>query len=342
MKSWKPPLILSLAALGIMAGNTWSALPEVCRIQGGNTKLIFGTGFEPGAVEVYAWSPSVGEEELIAALAGADPPATDALPAVPPQEARKLRVLEADPRGYTMAVEFRERYDANGFYDALAGEEVCWIANGDGFPNRTWCGRRSPGGSSRNGRSLVSGYASSGAICTPGIREEHTANWSGFWGSNLGHVVDGHVLRDGSGFFLWGYRNTFPTPVAFIDIIGSRLIGRGNIRLIGDLVFANTVRFSEVVDFRQRPSFHIQPYWLQNNDPQQVAGIDIGPARGEMDGVPQTAPFKDWNLVEGTNIYDGPLGVDISARARHTILKNNAIHVDGADVVDGSGKSVVE
>ena len=27
-------------------------------------------------------------------------------------------------------------------------------------------------------------------------------------------------------------------------------------------VFANTVRFSEVADFRRRPGFHIQPYWL--------------------------------------------------------------------------------
>jgi hypothetical protein len=25
--------------------------PQVCRIQGGNSKLIFGTGFESGAVE---------------------------------------------------------------------------------------------------------------------------------------------------------------------------------------------------------------------------------------------------------------------------------------------------
>lgn len=33
--------------------------------------------------------------------------------------------------------------------------------------------------------------------------EEHTANWTGFWGFNLGHVIDGHVLRDGEGLYLW-------------------------------------------------------------------------------------------------------------------------------------------
>ncbi len=133
MTTWKQPVLVSLAALVVMAGSAQGAPPEVCRIQGGNTKLIFGTGFEPGAVEVYAWSPSTGEEELIAALERSHRPATDALPALPPEDARKLRVLDADPRGYTMAVEFHDRYDSNGFYDALAGEEVCWVANGDGF-----------------------------------------------------------------------------------------------------------------------------------------------------------------------------------------------------------------
>ena len=171
--------------------------------------------------------------------------------------------------------------------------------------------------------------------------EEHTANWSGFWGFNIGHVVDGHILRDGLGFYLWGWRKDDPAPVAFNEIIGSHISGRGNISMIGSMVFANTVRFSEVVDFRQRPSFHIQPTWLWS-DPNQRPGIDIGAVHEEMEGMPETAPFKDWNLVEGSNIYDGPVGVRIAPRARHTILKNNAIHVDGAAVVDESGSAVLE
>ena len=107
------------------------------------------------------------------------------------------------------------------------------------------------------------------------------------------------------------------------------------------MIFANTVRFSEVVDFRRGPSFHIQPYWLQS-DPRQRAGIDIGAPRSAMEGVPATAPYKDWNLVEATHVYDGPIGISVAAAARHTILKNNAIHVEGAAVVDESGKSFVE
>lgn len=171
--------------------------------------------------------------------------------------------------------------------------------------------------------------------------EEHTANWSGFWGFNIGHVVDGHILRDGLGFYLWGWKNDNPSPVAFNEIIGSHISGRGNINMIGSMVFANTVRFSEVVDFRQRPSFHIQPTWL-GSDPQQRRGIDIGTVHEAMEGMPATAPFKDWNLVEGSNIYDGPLGVYIAPRARHTILKNNAIHVDSLAILDESGSALVE
>lgn len=36
-------------------------------------------------------------------------------------------------------------------------------------------------------------------------------------------------------------------------------MGRGNISLLGPLVFGNTVRFSEVTGFRYGPGFHIQP-----------------------------------------------------------------------------------
>jgi hypothetical protein len=89
--------------------------------------------------------------------------------------------------------------------------------------------------------------------------EEHTANWTGFWGNCFGNVIDGHILRDGEGLYLWAWHNRLPSPLAFNDIIGSRVIGRGNIVFRGPLVFGNTVRFCEVVDFRYRPSMHIQP-----------------------------------------------------------------------------------
>jgi hypothetical protein len=53
--------------------------------------------------------------------------------------------------------------------------------------------------------------------------EEHTANWTGFWGFNLGHVIDGHVQRDGEGLYVWAWQRDHPSPVAFCDIIGSAL-----------------------------------------------------------------------------------------------------------------------
>ncbi len=172
--------------------------------------------------------------------------------------------------------------------------------------------------------------------------EEHTANWTGFWGNNMGHVVDGHILRDGSGFYLWAWKRDAPSPVAYCDIIGSRVIGRGNISMLGPFVFGNTIRFSEVVDFRYRPSFHIQPTWVQGVDPDRRAGINMAPPTHKMDDLPATAPLKDWNMVEATHIYDGPQGIFIAAEADYTILKKNAITVDHQAVIDESQNTVIK
>jgi len=164
--------------------------------------------------------------------------------------------------------------------------------------------------------------------------EEHTANWTGFWGFNLGHVVDGHVLRDGEGLYLWAWQRDNPSPVAFCDIVGSRVIGRGQIVLRGPLVFGNTVRFSEVVDFRYRPSLHIQPAWLQGMDPKQRFAIQLEPPQHQIEGLPATAALKDWNVIEGTHVCDGPQGIHVAAEADHNVLSNNAIHVDGEAIVN--------
>jgi len=168
--------------------------------------------------------------------------------------------------------------------------------------------------------------------------EENTANWTGFWGNNFGHVVDSHSLRNGAGFYLWAWKSDAPSPVAFCDLIGVRIMGRGNVSLLGPLVFGNTVRFSEVTGFRYGPGFHIQPTWLQGMEPQQRAAVDLLPIRQTMAGVPETAPWKDWNIVEGSHLYDGPRGIRIPAEARHTQLRNNTIHVDGEAVIDESKK----
>jgi hypothetical protein len=172
--------------------------------------------------------------------------------------------------------------------------------------------------------------------------EEHTANWTGFWGSCFGNVIDGHVLRDGEGLYLWAWHHSIPSPLAFNDIIGSRAIGRGNIVLRGPLVFGNTIRFCEVIDFRYRPSMHIQPVWLQGMDPNQRAGIALEPAEQRMEGLPETAPLKDWNIIEGTHIYDGPIGIFIAPEAKFTILRHNKITVDKDKVVNKSATTIIQ
>jgi hypothetical protein len=172
--------------------------------------------------------------------------------------------------------------------------------------------------------------------------EEHTANWTGFWGNCFGNVIDGHILRDGEGLYLWAWHDRLPSPLAFNDIIGSRVIGRGNIVFRGPLVFGNTVRFCEVIDFRYRPSMHIQPVWLQGMEPNQRAGIALEPVWQRIEGLPETAPLKDWNIIEGTHIYDGPIGIFIAPEAKFTILRRNAITVDGEKIVNKSVTTVVQ
>ncbi len=166
--------------------------------------------------------------------------------------------------------------------------------------------------------------------------EEGTANWTGFWGNNFGHVVDGHALRRSEGFYLWAWKRDAPSPVAFCDLVGVRIMGRGNIRMIGPLVFGNTVRFSEVTGFRYGPSFHIQPSWLQDMDPTKRAAVDLGPAAHKMPGLPETAPLKDWTVIEGSHLYDGPVGIRLAPECAHTQIRRNAIHVDGEAVEGGS------
>jgi hypothetical protein len=169
--------------------------------------------------------------------------------------------------------------------------------------------------------------------------EEHTANWTGFWGNNAGHVVDGHILRNGAGYYLWGWNGETPSAVCFVDIIGSRATEGSVVRLRGSPVFGNTVRFSEVTSFRYRPGFHIQPAWVQGMDPNTRAGVNIEGIHRHA-GVPETAPVKHWNVIEAVHIYDGPDGIRISPEAGTTILRQNSIHVDSQALVDEGGRAV--
>jgi hypothetical protein len=165
--------------------------------------------------------------------------------------------------------------------------------------------------------------------------EEHTANWSGFWGCNVGHVVRGHILRDGSGFYLWANNGRIPSPVAYCELNGCWLTGRSVVRFLGDMVFGNRITGCEVIGFRYRPSFHGSRGWLRGADPRDRFAINLGRVEWP-EGVPETAPIRAWNVIEDNHIYDGPNGIYIPPEARHTILNNNAIFVDGEAVVDES------
>lgn len=168
--------------------------------------------------------------------------------------------------------------------------------------------------------------------------EEHTANWTGWWGNAVGNVMDGHILRDGEGIYLWGWSQDTPSPVAFNDLIGCHVINRGNLMMLGTLVFGNTVRFTEVVGYDYRPSFHIQPTWVfPGYDPEQRAGLDLTAGPHKMDGMPETAPWKAWNVVEGSQFYDGPAGIHIGPETQHLILRHNAIFPHGERLRDESG-----
>lgn len=170
----------------------------------------------------------------------------------------------------------------------------------------------------------------------------NNASWSGFWGNNVGHVVDGQIMRDGGPFYLWGFDNKTPATVAFNDIIGTRTIGGGGIAILGKPVFGNTIRYCEVVDFRYYPSFHIQPHWLYKANPGEKYGISFtNTFDPKFEGVPQSAPLRDWNVFEANHLYDGPNGILIQPDARHTILKRNAISVDKEQINNQGTETIV-
>lgn len=168
------------------------------------------------------------------------------------------------------------------------------------------------------------------------------ASWSGFWGNNVGHVVDGHISRDGGPFYLWAWSKQAPATIAFVDIIGSRTMGGGGISLLGSPVFGNTVRYCETIDFRYYPTFHIQPGWLmEGGDPMGKYGISFTKFFPKtFSNIPETAPLNSWNIFEANHIADGPDGIYISDQAEYTIIKRNVIDVDDKQYIDHSNTTV--
>jgi len=122
-----------LGVLVLVVGVAVGQAPQICRIQGGNTKTIWGVGFANGQVEVYAWDVPFDEKSVISALQKTPYRPENFLPKTPPPNARKVPVIAVDPRGFVIAVEWHPHYDASGFFDALNGGHVCWVRNSHGF-----------------------------------------------------------------------------------------------------------------------------------------------------------------------------------------------------------------
>lgn len=169
----------------------------------------------------------------------------------------------------------------------------------------------------------------------------NNASWSGFWGNNVGHVVDGMIMRDGAPFYLWGWEPDYPAAVAFVDIVGSRTIGGGGLGILGAPVFGNTVRYCEFIDFRYYPNFHINPSWLGKGDPSGIYGISYY-FTFKFKDVPETAPLNGWNIFEANYISDGPNGIRIPEYADYNILKRNVINVDKDAYIIESKTTVVK
>jgi hypothetical protein len=88
--------------------------PEICRVNGGNTKTIWGTGFFPGKTEVYVWDVPFDQKEAIAALEVKAYPGKRLLPVTPPSGAKRLNIVSSDDHGLVMAVEFSDDYSVTG------------------------------------------------------------------------------------------------------------------------------------------------------------------------------------------------------------------------------------
>ncbi len=174
----------------------------------------------------------------------------------------------------------------------------------------------------------------------------NNASWSGFWGNNVGHVVDGQIMRDGGSFYLWAFDNRQPSTIAFIDVIGTRTIGGGGMRIIGKPAFGNSIRYCEVVDFRYYPNFHIFPRWLTKYGNFDDNGISITNIYHLQDtrfvGIPAETPLCNWNIIEANHVYDGPNGILIESDAKHTILKRNSISVDKVQINDRGNATIVK
>ena len=107
--------------------------PQICRIQGGHIKTIWGINFTKDETEVYSCNLEYTENQAIKILENFSDSLQNRLPLSPPSIAKKLNILMVDSTGVCMGVEFSNAYNANGFKGELIGDDVIWVKNKFGF-----------------------------------------------------------------------------------------------------------------------------------------------------------------------------------------------------------------
>jgi hypothetical protein len=107
------------------------------------------------------------------------------------------------------------------------------------------------------------------------------------------------------------------------------------------------VRSSEITGFRYRPNFHGIMGWARKGfDPATRFAVEIEPfderlVKDAWPNLGSTALWKDWNVIENLNVYDGPAGIHVGSNTNHNIVSRCVINVDGDKIKDESKTTVV-
>ena len=163
------------------------------------------------------------------------------------------------------------------------------------------------------------------------------------YGSLVECIVQGHRSRHNEGLCAWSWiskredGSTEYCVTAFNQLCWNWVWDDGWIRMIGTKspdypgpgsVFGNVVRRNQVFRFR---NFAQNQYWaIWDNAgfrPEDAAGI-------EMPG--------SYNIIEGNQVWDGPVGMRVGEGGEQNVLLNNRLDQVDRAVVDGGVGTVIQ
>jgi len=162
------------------------------------------------------------------------------------------------------------------------------------------------------------------------------------YGSLVESVVQGHRSRHSEGFSAWSWINQREDGsveycvTAFNQFNWNWIWDDGWIRLIGTKsdeypgpgsVFGNVLRWNQVYNFR---NFAMNQYWaLWDNAgfrPDQDAGIRVA---------------GSYNIVEGNQVWKGPVGLAVDGPGESNVLRNNRLDQVDTPVLDQGRDTLV-